>query len=185
MSPRNREMCFAWLTQTGPRHTPTRDAPAADAAGIVTPARNARSGVVGRASPARSTAVFQERPHVVMRAAQMENERIAFALENQTEVQTAAAFHEGRNPTQPEARVQMRLPERIDRRRHCGENLGTASGRNRLKKSRRCESLHATRSAALEISRSLPDARARMVSRRIFKPARAVSRTVTPYSDAK
>lgn len=168
-----------------PTSHPTRDAPAADAAGIVTPARNARSGVVGRASPARSTAVFQERPHVVMRAAQMENERIAFALENQTEVQTAAAFHERRNSTQAEARVQMRLPERFHRRRHCGEHFRASIRRNRLKKPRGCESLHATRSAALEISRSLPDARARMVSRRIFKPARAVSRTVTPYSDAK
>jgi|LauGreSBDMM110SN_4_FD.fasta_scaffold39669_2 hypothetical protein len=46
-----------------------------------------------------------------MGAAQMENQRVAFALENKTQIKAAPALHEGRDAPKSDSRVKVWLTE--------------------------------------------------------------------------
>lgn len=102
----------------------------------------------------QSAAVFQERLDFGVGAAEMENQCVFLALENQTQIKTAAAFHERRDASEADAGVKVWHTVRDGRCFHRLMNLGLSPVRDAFQKPRGGEQLHAVRSATLLISRS-------------------------------
>ena len=120
-----------------------------------------------------------------MCAAQVEHERIPLALENETQIEPATALHKGRDAAKAQTRVKVWLAKRHEGGLHDGEHLVMAGGRNTFEEARRGEFLHGARSAAVVISRRVPERRARALSRFRRRPAFTLSAAVSPYSAVK
>jgi hypothetical protein len=76
--------------------------------------------------------VFEEGADFVVGAAEMEDEGVGFALENETEVEPATTFHERRDAAEAEARVKVGLAVGVKRGVHRGEDFRTAGGGDAL-----------------------------------------------------